>query len=71
MTGLNAEKDRCIDCMTCTKNCPMSLDVNDMVKNEKMEQSECILCATCIDGCKENVIKYSFKSKKYFKRRIK
>jgi len=57
---LEAEKDKCVDCKTCTKNCPMSLDVNRMVKSRKMENSECILCGTCIDNCKEGVIKYSF-----------
>jgi len=57
---LEAEKDKCIDCKTCTKNCPMSLDVNRMVKSGKIENSECILCGTCIDNCKEGVIKYSF-----------
>jgi len=57
---LVAEKDNCIDCKTCTKNCPMSLDVNGMVKSQKMENSECILCGTCVDNCKKGVIKYSF-----------
>ncbi len=57
---LKVEKDKCIDCMTCSDNCPMSLDVNSMVKNEKMENPECILCGTCIDNCKKRVIKYSF-----------
>ena len=57
---LIAEKDKCIDCLTCTKNCPMSLDVNSMVKSSKMENSECILCGTCVDKCKEGAIKYSF-----------
>jgi polyferredoxin len=57
---LKAEKDNCKDCQTCTKNCPMSLDVNAMVKTSRMENSECILCGTCIDKCKEGVIRYSF-----------
>ena len=57
---LKAEKDKCKDCQTCTKNCPMSLDVNAMVKTSRMENSECILCGTCIDKCKEGVIRYSF-----------
>jgi len=57
---LKAEKDKCIDCMTCTKNCPMSLDVNTMVKSGRVENSECILCGTCIDNCKKNVINYTF-----------
>jgi len=57
---LKADSKKCIDCMACTKNCPMSLDVNTMVKENKMENSECILCATCIDGCKKSVIKFTF-----------
>ena len=57
---LKAEKDKCTHCMTCSKNCPMSLDVNGMVKDGKMENSECILCGTCVDNCKQGVIKYSF-----------
>jgi polyferredoxin len=59
--GLSAKKAKCIDCMTCTKNCPMSLDVNNMVKSGNLENSECILCGTCIDGCEKSVIKYSFR----------
>lgn len=57
---LKADKRKCIDCKTCTNKCPMSLDVNSMVKSEKMENSECILCGTCVDNCKKGVIKYSF-----------
>jgi ferredoxin-type protein NapH len=58
--GLAAEKDKCIDCMTCSKNCPMSLDVNKMVKSENMENPECILCGTCADNCKQGVIRFTF-----------
>ena len=59
---LKSEVKHCIDCKTCSKNCPMSLDVNSMVKNEHMENSECILCGTCIDSCPKNVINYSFRA---------
>ncbi len=57
---LKTNKEKCTDCMTCTKNCPMSLDVNDMVKSDRMENSECILCGTCVDNCKRGVIKFTF-----------
>ena len=56
---LQATKDKCINCKTCSKNCPMSLDVNDMVARESMENTECILCGTCVDNCPNGVIKYS------------
>ena len=51
----------CKHCHTCTDNCPMSLPVEDMVQRESMENHECILCGTCVDGCKQGVLKYSWK----------
>jgi polyferredoxin len=58
---LSAEKDRCTQCQTCTKNCPMSLSVSEMVVSDQMENKECILCGSCIDGCLHSVIRYKFK----------
>lgn len=60
---LKAEPEKCKHCHTCINNCPMSLPVEDMVENNKMENSECILCGTCIDGCEFEVIKYAFYNK--------
>ncbi|MBN1399386.1 MAG: 4Fe-4S binding protein [Anaerolineae bacterium] len=57
---LHAEADKCIDCLRCTSECPMSLDVNGMVRAGDMEHSECILCATCADICPKNVIHMRF-----------
>ena len=57
---LVADASACSDCKTCTKNCPMSLDVNAMVQLQRMEQAECILCGTCVDNCAKNAIRYSF-----------
>jgi len=57
---LVADASACQDCKLCTRNCPMSLDVNAMVQAGKMENSECILCGTCVDNCARNVIRYSF-----------
>ncbi|WP_340820121.1 4Fe-4S binding protein [Methanolobus sp. WCC4] len=59
---LKANKDDCINCRKCSKICPMSLDVNAMVSNGKMENSECILCGECVDTCPKDVISYSFSS---------
>ena len=56
---LKAEPEKCTDCLTCTRNCPMSLDVNGMVKRRDMENTECILCGNCVDSCSKNVIRYS------------
>lgn len=57
---LKAEKEKCIDCGRCTRDCPMSLGVNSMVQGSSMENSECVLCGSCVDGCPKQVIRYSF-----------
>ena len=53
----------CISCHTCTNECPMSLPVEKMVKENKMENAECILCGTCVDGCKSKAINFNFGNK--------
>lgn len=61
---LIAEKEKCIDCKKCTAICPMSLDVNQHVNHEKMENSDCILCAQCVDVCPQDVIHLVFQGGK-------
>ena len=61
---LKADTDKCVNCKTCTANCLMSLDVNRMVQEGAMENSECILCGTCVDVCPNDVIAYSFSAGK-------
>ncbi len=57
---LVANKNECTNCKTCTRNCPMSLDVNSMVQKDSMENNECILCGVCVESCPKSAIKYSF-----------
>jgi len=57
---LQAKSEACTDCRQCVRFCPMSLDVNAMVKQGDMEHSECILCGNCVDTCKNDVIQYKF-----------
>ncbi|WP_052292789.1 4Fe-4S binding protein [Aminobacterium colombiense] len=61
---LVADSSKCIDCKLCTKNCPMSLDVNAMVRLGDMYSSECISCGACVDVCPKKVIFFSFSSPK-------
>jgi ferredoxin-type protein NapH len=60
---LEADKTKCVNCKTCTRNCSMSLDVNAMVQSQSMENSECILCGKCVDSCPKGAIKYTFTSR--------
>jgi ferredoxin-type protein NapH len=57
---LVADPDKCTNCQACTRNCPMSLDVNAMIQSGQMEDSECILCGNCADGCSRSAIRFSF-----------
>ncbi len=58
---LAADSLRCIDCGKCTVGCPMSLDVNAMVRQGQVENSGCILCGNCADTCPQGVIRYAWK----------
>jgi ferredoxin-type protein NapH len=53
---LDADKNRCIDCNKCSKECPMGLDVHGMVQEEKMENADCILCGNCADVCPKGAV---------------
>lgn len=53
-------KNSCGNCHLCTKNCLMSLEVELMVENSKMENAECILCGTCADVCRKECIILKF-----------
>jgi len=59
---LAAQPEKCTNCMSCVRACPMSLDVNGLVARGSMEHNECILCGTCVDTCAQHVIRYSFSS---------
>lgn len=60
---IEADWEKCTDCTTCSKECPMSLDVNGMVKKGSMEHTECILCGSCVDYCPGGVISFSWTRK--------
>ena len=59
---LNANRDACTGCGACSKKCPMSLEVKDMVEKGDMKRAECILCGECVDACGKKAITYSFRA---------
>ena len=58
---LKSDQETCKHCHACTEHCPMSLPVEEMVNQGRMENAECILCGTCVDGCKDGAIQYSWR----------
>jgi ferredoxin-type protein NapH len=57
---LETQPDSCIHCKKCTTACPMSLDVEEMVKGNGMQDPECILCGSCVDNCPKKAIRFAW-----------
>lgn len=55
---LVAQPDACVSCGSCTKECPMSLDVRAKVHEAAMDDVDCVLCGTCVDGCPKGAIRF-------------
>jgi ferredoxin-type protein NapH len=55
---VRARPDACIECGRCTRDCPMSVEVQAEVPFGRVRDSECILCGTCVDNCPEGVLSY-------------
>jgi polyferredoxin len=60
---LDADKNLCIDCKRCSKACPMGLEVNGMVRKDRMENPDCILCGSCVDACPKGALCYDVSGK--------
>jgi NAD-dependent dihydropyrimidine dehydrogenase PreA subunit len=56
--ALKADPSSCNHCHICTRKCPMSLSVEEMVINGRMENPECILCGTCVDTCRKKALAF-------------
>jgi polyferredoxin len=54
---LTADTVRCTGCRQCDKACPMSLNVSEMVKEDKLDSLDCILCGECCSACGSGVLK--------------
>ena len=52
--------DDCSECKVCTKVCPMSIDVQELVYNKIKLPNSCIQCGLCIDKCPKDVLSFSF-----------
>ena len=60
---LEVEPSKCIQCKSCDKACPMSLNVSEMVQSGSMENTECILCGSCVATCPQGTIETAWRWK--------
>jgi len=52
---------KCNGCNLCNKVCETSLNVTEMVKQNKMDSIECIMCGECVSVCKNGAIERKFR----------
>lgn len=57
---LKADPQKCTGCGTCTKVCPMGIEVQSKVKTGEMEHTECILCPECSQACPTKTLRLAF-----------
>ncbi len=55
---LKAKPEDCVSCGKCNKNCPMGLNIGEMVKSGKVDSTECINCLECVDSCPQKAISF-------------
>lgn len=55
---LRANSQACSHCGTCTRVCPMSIDVQAQVARGAILDRECINCGRCADNCPKRVISF-------------
>lgn len=58
---LAAQKEKCTTCGSCTRACPMSLQVQELVQKGHTDSSDCILCGRCADGCPVGCLGFRWK----------
>lgn len=53
---VKCDKEKCVSCKKCIKNCPMNVDMLDNSRKRK-NGTECILCLKCVDECPKKALR--------------
>jgi ferredoxin-type protein NapH len=71
---IKIDVDKCVECGTCERFCPMDIKLLNYKKSgRRILSTECILCGACVNACPRNAIKTtngfdaSFKEEIYFR----
>ena len=67
---ITAEKERCVSCKKCDKECDMGIPVHHLVQEkEKVDVSDCVGYGRCISVCPKDVLRFS-DVRDYFKKPV-
>lgn len=53
---INFDKNNCINCKNCSKNCPMDIDVMSYKKQGSVLDSDCLKCGLCVEKCPQGAL---------------
>ncbi len=45
------DREKCVNCRVCTKNCPIGIDVLKYKETGKVTNADCLKCRVCIEKC--------------------
>jgi polyferredoxin len=56
---IEADREKCIDCGACDKNCEMGVPVSSLVKKDgQVKVSDCVGCGRCISTCPTKALEF-------------
>ena len=57
LTTFTIDKDKCVGCGACKRNCPVEAISGDKKKPHEINLDKCIKCGICYDSCKFDAVK--------------
>lgn len=45
------QKEKCVNCRLCSRQCPILIDVHQYKEAGKMDHADCLKCLTCVAKC--------------------